>query len=376
MSLRLVSPAPIVLALACASSACGNNEVQPVTGATPSAQGGAAFESMGGASSGGVGEGGASSGDCTLAPETELLVGWAAVAGNGLDTTSGGGDLAATAVSDSASLNAALAGSAPAVVQLHGSVSGKVVVGSNKTLLGTCGASIHGDIHLSRSQNVIIRNLTVVGNDCVDSPLDCSGGADAISVSDGAHHLWFDHLDVSDGSDGNLDITSGSDFVTVSWTKFSYSSARTDVKAGANGHRFSNLIGSADNTTGDQGHLNVTFHHVWWADNVNQRMPRTRYGKVHVFDSLYTAEGNSYCVGVGMQSSVLVESNVFANVNSPLNTSSFADADSSLNANDNIYTNTTAGTGDLGVAFTPPYEYATEPASTVALAVRGGAGPH
>ena len=39
----------------------------------------------------------------------------------------------------------------------------------------------------------------------------------------GAQHVWFDHCDVSDGTDGNLDIVTELDFVTVSWTKFHYS---------------------------------------------------------------------------------------------------------------------------------------------------------
>jgi len=49
---------------------------------------------------------------------------------------------------------------------------------------------------------------------------------------------------------------------------------------GPSGHRFSNLIGSGDNVLTDVGHLNVTWHHDWWAENVNQRMPRTRFGQI------------------------------------------------------------------------------------------------
>jgi pectate lyase len=41
---------------------------------------------------------------------------------------------------------------------------------------------------------------------------------------------WFDHCDISDGSDGNLDITNGSDLVTVSWTQFHYSTKRTESR--------------------------------------------------------------------------------------------------------------------------------------------------
>jgi hypothetical protein len=131
---------------------------------------------------------------------------------------------------------------------------------------------------------VIIRNIKIVGygvGDCAldpsyDASVGCSSGDDAVSIS-GSNHVWFDHCDISDGTDGNLDINNGADFITISWTKFHYT-PRTDPtgndNTGAEGHRFSNLIGSSDTVPADVGHLNVTWHHDWWAENVNQRMPR------------------------------------------------------------------------------------------------------
>ena len=66
------------------------------------------------------------------------------------------------------------------------------------------------------------------------------------------------------------------------------------------------------------GKLSVTFHHNWWAQNVNQRMPRTRFGDIHVFNNLYTSTGNSYCTNAGIQTHLLVENNVYIGVNNPL----------------------------------------------------------
>src|SRR6185369_9667803 len=198
-----------------------------------------------------------------------------------------------------------------AVIQISGTISGDVSIGSNKTLIGACGgrATIRGHVELSGSQNVILRNLTVVGNNCSDSPSDCSAGQDAITVVRGAKHLWFDHCDISDGSDGNLDITHGCDDITISWTKFHYSGRRSGD------HQFCNLIGHDDgNASEDTGHLNVTFDHVWWADNVAQRMPRVRFGKVHVVNSLNTAAGNDNGVGAGVDCNIRVENNVFIGV--------------------------------------------------------------
>jgi pectate lyase len=120
----------------------------------------------------------------------------------------------------------------------------------------------------------------------------------------------------------------------------------------------------------------VTFHHVWWADNVDQRMPRIRYGKIHILNSLYTAAGNNYCIGVGQGASVRNENNVFIDVRTPVNTTSFVDAASTVTSVGNIYTNTSGqGVTDIGTAFTPPYSYTPEPASSVEAAVRSGAGP-
>ncbi len=167
-----------------------------------------------------------------------------------------------------------LGGDPPKVIHVAGTVTSSFGISSNKSVIGICGAEIHGHIGVSNTSNVILRNFKMVGNNCSDSPSDCSGGADAITIGDGSHHVWVDHLDVSDSSDGNLDVTGGASFVTISWTKFGYSSKRRGGEAGASGHRFSNLIGSSDTDERDPGKLNVTYHHCWWAQNVDQRMPR------------------------------------------------------------------------------------------------------
>jgi pectate lyase len=335
--------------------------------------------STGGKATGGTGTGGGATGgtSCTTPPSPSPLIGWASVSGSGVTTTTGGGTATPTVVTSLSALSSAASGTTAAVIYVQGNFTGSVSIGSNKTIVGICGATITGHIGISGSSNVIVRNLKIVGNNCTDSPSDCSAGADAVGIGNSAHHVWFDHCDISDGSDGNLDINNASDFVTISWTKFSYSSARTDPVAGASGHRFSNLVGSADNLTADEGKLNVTYHHIWWANNVDQRMPRVRYGKIHVFNSLYTTTGNNYCIGVGMASSVRDENNVFIGSTRPVNTTSFIDSRSTVNSIGNVYTNISGGNPvDIGTAFTPPYAYSLDAASTVQNAVQTGAGPH
>jgi pectate lyase len=247
--------------------------------------------------------------------------------------------------------------------------NGVIKVGSNKTIVGLCGAEIHGHLDIVGVSNVIVRNIKVVGygvGNCAldptyDSTVGCSSGYDAITVEQ-SHHLWFDHDDISDGTDGNLDITLGADFVTVSWTKFHYT-ARTDNSGsdstGASGHRFSNLVGGSDNSTPDVGKLNVTWHHNWWADNVVERQPRVRYGKNHLFNNLFSSSAANYCVRAGMDAMLLVESNAFIGTKNPTQFNSAADQQTSyITFTNNLVMGTsgTPATGGGGTAFTtPPY---------------------
>jgi pectate lyase len=307
-----------------------------------------------------------------------------------VSTTTGGGSTAPMTVTTLSALNATAAGTAARVIWVQGALTGNVAIGSNKTIIGVCGAQINGSVSLSGSVNVIVRNIKIVGygvGNCAldpsyDSTVGCSSGADAVGVRGNAHHIWIDHCDISDGTDGNLDITDGADFVTVSWTKFHYT-PRTDNSGsdstGANGHRYSNLVGGSDTATGDAGKLNITWHHDWWADNVNQRMPRVRFGKNHLFNNLWSSAGNSYCVRAGIQAQILIENGVFSGVASPQQFNSSSDQSTAyITANDTTYTNTSGSrsTGGGGIPFTtPPYSYVLDSASAVQTAVMSGAGP-
>ncbi|MEO6598829.1 MAG: hypothetical protein ABIQ16_03085 [Polyangiaceae bacterium] len=289
-------------------------------------------------------------------------------------------------------LNSAAAGIDAKVIYVSGTISGEIKIGSNKTIAGVCGAKLKGHIEVSGSVNVIIRNITIVGyssGNCAldpsfDSSVGCSSGSDAITVQKDAHHIWFDHCDISDGTDGNLDITNAADFVTVSWTKFHYTE-RTDSSGsdstGAAGHRFSNLVGGSDSKAAtDAGKLNVTWHHDWWADNVVERQPRVRFGKNHLFNNLYTSSGDNYCVRAGIQAAILLQNNVFVGVDSPQEFNSTTDqGTANINSVGNTYTSTTGtkATGGGGPAFTnPPYVFTLEATSALQATIQSGAGPH
>lgn len=50
--------------------------------------------------------------------------------------------------------------------------------------------------------------------------------------------------------------------------------------------RFASLVGSGGGDhPEDEGKLHVTYHHNWWAQNVNQRMPRVIYGDGHIYNN-------------------------------------------------------------------------------------------
>jgi pectate lyase len=365
------------------------------TGGGDTGAGGAnGVNGVGGKGVGGSGVGGTLTGTggnpaCSAEPPAAGdLIGWASQPGLDVDgPTTGGGAATPVTVTTAAAFTAAISGMNPGVVYVTGTLNGNFNVGSNKTVVGLCGGTVHGHLGVSRSFNVIVRNLNIigygVGNCALDPSFDpaigCSSGNDAVTIQNGANHVWFDHCDISDGTDGNLDTTSGSDFVTISWTKFHYT-PRTDLvgsdNTGTNGHRFSNLIGSADNVPGDVGHLNITWHHDWWADNVNQRMPRSRYGKIHMLNNLFTAVGDSYCSNSGLMATLLVEGNVYSGVRNPLQLGGGDILASTTGAGANLFMNTTGLTTSAGVGFVPPYTYTSDDTATLATAIMAGAGPH
>jgi pectate lyase len=333
---------------------------------TGTAQGGS-----GGRTSGATGGAPATGGNGACPME---LVGWGAMNADGQNGTTGGGNASPQRVTALAELRS-LAGDATArVIQIAGTIdvgTSALDIASNKTLVGVDkNATIKGGINVrAGNSNIIVRNLNLQGKGEGGEPADTA----AVRTS---HHLWFDHLNIWDGGDGNLDLTIGSNYITVSWSKFWYTNPN-------HSHRLSCLVG-AGSTAGDTdtGKNNVTYHHNWFAELVDQRMPRVLFGKGHVFSNYYTSSGNGYCVGSGSFASLLVENNYFKNVKSPHR---FQDTNPShITAVGNVYDNTT-GNKDTGLGgapgaavapFTdPPYDYVADKAADVPSIVSRCAGP-
>ena len=216
-----------------------------------------------------------------------------------------------------AELSALAADATPRVIEIAGTFNiPRLQIASNKTLIGIgASATINGGLRIrgyadDMVANVIIRNLHVNGGmTAVDN--------DAVQLYF-AHHVWIDHCDIWDGPDGNLDMSHAVNWVTVSWTKFRYTTAYVKPSGEDDPHRYSSLLGHSDNNAGeDTGRIKVTFHHNWWGELVIERMPRVRFGQVHVFNNYFAAPGNNYCVRAGRAAAVLVEGNYFDHVQSP-----------------------------------------------------------
>lgn len=228
-----------------------------------------------------------------------------------------------------------------------------IKVGNNVTIYGYQGAVLaqtytgttneDNTIMNVAGKNVIIRNLTFKGAGAVDKD-----AGDCLHVQGGTN-VWLDHLDVYDGEDGNLDVINGANYVTISWTRFHYTSASKE-------HQFSNLIGNSDNKTTDDGKLKTTLHHNWWDDGVKERMPRVRYGQVHVANNLFSTNSSSTCVRAGKSADLRVENNVFIGVNNPIDlyNGDYKAVYSGGNYTENIKKGS-ASSGTNKNAFTPSY---------------------
>lgn len=153
-----------------------------------------------------------------------------------------------------------------------------------------------GLLNMNAVENVIIRNLTLVGPGAIDV-----SGADLMTLSRGSRHVWIDHCEFIDGMDGNFDINSFSDFITISWCIFRYTE-RTFI------HANTNLVGSNDNPNmNGPDNLNVTYANCIWDQGCDQRMPMVRFGTIHIMNCLYDCKGNSAAVNPRKDSEVLVD---------------------------------------------------------------------
>jgi pectate lyase len=262
----------------------------------------------------------------------------------------------------------------PYIVQVSGTItitdSEGIRLSAKKTLRGIGeNPTLVGNVNFTnRDSNMVIERLNFTNPH--------KGSAyDGISLKTDINNVFITKCSFYDCGDGELDISGRSNYVTVSWCKFYYTPSAPDP-----GHTFSSLVGSSDSQTVDRGKLKVTYHHNWWTTGCKERMPRVRFGRVHVYNNYYSdLVAGGYCIGVGVESNIRVENNYFDSVPNP-----WADyytgngADGSIGWNTgNIFYNcsqpTWADNNYAGI-FTPPYSYTLDNAQDIPIIVQNGAG--
>jgi pectate lyase len=276
-------------------------------------------------------------------------VGWATQNGG----TTGGGTATPITVSTLTDLQAQANSVGAKVIYVSGTmgtgVATRVVVAANKTIIGLPGATLIGGFDI-KSSNVILRNMKVQGPGSVDV-----NGVDCITI-DGATNVWVDHCDLYDGQDGDMDIVNGANYIAVTWCKFYYTSASTN-------HQFCNLLGNSDSKTSDRTKLKITMMYNWWANGVVERMPRVRFGQVHVVNNYFSSRQASYCVRAGIEADILVESNYFDSTKTPIDL--YQNNFTAVTSRNNYVVATTGNNLGSGTSFTPPYSLTITPAANV-----------
>ena len=287
----------------------------------------------------------ASSGD-------DVPIGWASVDGG----TTGGHGGAVVTVSDASSLVAQAESKPPLIIRVSGTIhlTSPVRVKSNKTIVGVGrDATIQGGgIFLTKVSNIIIRNLTI------------TGATDAVNIEGAAHHIWVDHCDLSKCTDGLLDIKHGSDLVTVSWNHF-------------HDHHKTCLLGHSDKDDVrqiDTGHLRVTYHHNFFDGTQDPASPGPlRRAGTRLQQLLQEQRVRRRRA---MDSGVLVEGNVFENVEHPTHTQ-YGDSPGPgrLVERDNVYIK--SGAPEVRGTVAEPrtaYRYTLDKPAGIAASVGQGAG--
>ncbi|KAJ2974664.1 hypothetical protein NUW58_g8583 [Xylaria curta] len=193
-----------------------------------------------------------------------------------------------------------------------------------------------------------------------------------------------------DTYDGLLDVTHGSDLVTISWNKFhdhvsssllappiyppfarfptEQDMALTDSSLQWKG----SLVGHSDSNSGeDKGKLHVTYHHNHFT-NINSRLPSFRFGTGHVFSSCFENNPTSG-INSRMGAQLLVEQNYFSSTPLAIVTDLDSDEDGFAVNKDNIFVDSTTRITQTG-SFTPPYSYTVNPASCICNMVKSFAG--
>jgi pectinesterase len=290
--------------------------------------------------------------------------GFASLAGG---TTGGAGGKVVT-VTDQASLVKYAAAEEPYVIRVSGAIAvepfgSDIVVGSNKTVIGVgdTGEIVHGELHLNPgTHNVIIRNLTI-RDSYVEGDWDGkTQDFDAIQM-DTVDHVWIDHNDFTHMGDGLIDLRKDSQYVTVSYNRFT-------------NHNKAFGIGWTSNVV-----TQVTIDHNWFSGTKQRNPSADNCAYAHLYNnymSAQVADGDpvwTYGNWSRGKTKMVIENSYYDRVQHPYQ----ADATAELVQRGSVLKHTSGRTDEWGAAFEPRefYPYRLDRASAVPALVTRFSGP-
>ena len=184
----------------------------------------------------------------------------------------------------------------------------ELIMTSHKTIDGR-GVLVHiaygAGLTLQFVQNVIIHNIWVHDivpanggtiRDAADHVgLRTQSDGDAITLFSSSN-VWIDHVSLSKATDGLIDVIEGSTAVTISNCKFNH---HNDVM----------LLGAHDSSSKD-AIMQVTVAFNRFGIGLIQRMPRCRWGFVHVVNNDYS-HWELYAIGGSAHPTIISQGNRF-----------------------------------------------------------------
>jgi pectate lyase len=254
------------------------------------------------------------------APDFSLM-GYAAVSGDGIATTTGGAGGKTVTVKTLAELEAWAAdrekNTEPGILRIDGKISSPASAlitiknGANITIegVGRTGELQNVGLNIRDYANVIVRNLTVH---------EVLYPNDALTL-DNVRHGWVDHCELYskigegvtvDTYDGLLDIKKGSSYITISWNYLHH-------------HMKCSLVGHTDNAgqAEEDSRIRVTYHHNWFKDT-DGRNPSLRFGAAHLFNNVFEDIAD-YGIAARDGAHAKVENCVYRDVKLPMATDKF-----------------------------------------------------
>ncbi len=232
--------------------------------------------------------------------------GFAATPGYGLQTTHGGQLGNIVVAKDFKALQNYAEDAHPYTILVRGTITAPfqgahIQVKPNKSIIGLGNSTTLSFVELDLlfTSNVIIRNLTFLGDSTTDSSETTCHPYNGVRIG-GSHHIWIDHCRFLFSGDELLDFRTVSDFVTVSWVHFS--------------NRYKDYQ-SLDHENGD---FKTTIHHCWF-ENVNQHKPRFDMGKSHFYNNYISNVLHHGLVASG-KAAIIVENSLYENLKDPIAT--------------------------------------------------------